>query len=135
MTGQRLGSGGPWEERYGYSRAVVVGDHVWVAGSTSVVDGQLVHEGEPGAQAHTAFGIALAAVEDAGFNRADVVRTRMFVVDLRANGEAVAEAHGEIFRDIRPASALIGVDALLDPRMLVEVEVEAYRANSRRHGS
>jgi len=135
VTGQRLGSGGPWEERYGYSRAVVVGDHVWVAGSTSVVDGQLVHEGDAGAQAQTAFGIALTAVEEAGFSRADVVRTRMFVVDLPANGEAVAEAHGEIFRDIRPASALIGVAALLDPRMLVEVEVEAYRAKSRGPGS
>ena len=130
MTAQRISSGGPWEERYGYSRAVVVGDHVWVAGSTSVVDGQLVHEGNPGAQARTAFDIALAAVEGAGFSRADVVRTRMFVVELPAHGEAVAEAHGEIFRDIRPASALIGVAALLDPRMLVEVEVEAYRERS-----
>ena len=130
MTSQRIGSGGPWEERYGYSRAVVVGDHVWVAGSTSVVDGALVHEGDAGAQARTAFEIALTAVEQAGLDRSDVVRTRMFVVDLPAHGDAVATVHGEMFRDIRPASALIGVAALLDPRMLVEVEVEAYREPS-----
>ena len=127
MTGQRIRSGGPWEERYGYSRAVVVGDQVWVAGSTSVVNGELQHEGDASAQARTAFGVALAAVEQAGFRRADVVRTRMFVVDLGANGDAVASVHGEMFRDVRPASALIGVAALLDPRMLVEVEVEAAR--------
>ena len=130
MTSQRISSGGPWEDRYGYSRAVVVGDHVWVAGSTSVVDGVLVHEGDAGAQARTAFEIALASVEQAGFDRSDVVRTRMFVVDLPAHGDVVATVHGELFRDIRPASALIGVAALLDPRMLVEVEVEAFREPS-----
>jgi len=130
MTSQRISSGGPWEDRYGYSRAVVVGDHVWVAGSTSVVDGALVHEGDAGAQARTAFEIALASVEQAGFDRSDVVRTRMFVVDLPAHGDAVATVHGELFRDIRPASALIGVAALLDARMLVEVEVEAFRESS-----
>jgi enamine deaminase RidA (YjgF/YER057c/UK114 family) len=123
----RIASGGPWEERYGYSRAVAAGNHLWVAGSTSVVDGEVAHAGDPGGQTRTAFGIALAAVEQAGFTVADVVRTRMFVVDLAANGDAVAKVHGELFADVRPASTMVGVAALIDPRLVVEVEVEAYR--------
>ena len=124
---QRIGSGGPWEDRYGYSRAVAAGNHLWVAGSTSVVDGEVVHAGDPAAQTRTAFGIALAAAERAGFGRDDVVRTRMFVVDLAANGDAVASAHGELFAAVRPASTMVGVAALIEPQLLVEVELEAYR--------
>ena len=127
---RRIASGGPWEERYGYSRAVVSGNHVWVAGSTSVVDGAIAHEGDAAAQTRTAFGVALSAVEQAGFTRADVVRTRMFVVDLAANADAVASVHGELFGDIRPASTMVGVAALIDPRLVVEVEVEAHRETS-----
>ena len=127
---RRIASGGPWEERYGYSRAVVCGSHVWVAGSTSVVDGAVAHEGDAAAQTRTAFGVALAAVEQAGFTRADVVRTRMFVVDLAANGDAVASVHGELFGDVRPASTLVGVAALIDARLVVEVEVEAHREST-----
>jgi len=123
----RIASGGPWEERYGYSRAVVSGDHVWIAGSTSVVDGDVAHEGDAAAQTRTAFGIALSALEQAGFARADVVRTRMFVVDLDAHGDAVASVHGELFGDVRPSSTMVGVAALIDTRLVVEVEVEAYR--------
>jgi enamine deaminase RidA (YjgF/YER057c/UK114 family) len=124
---RRIASGGPWEDRYGYSRAVASGDHVWVAGSTSVVDGAVAHEGDAAAQTRAAFGVALAAVEQAGFTVADVVRTRMFVVDLEANGDAVAAMHGELFGDVRPASTMVGVAALIDPRLVVEVEVEAHR--------
>ena len=124
---KRLASGGPWEARYGYSRVVVTGTHAWVAGCTSVVDGELAHEGDAEAQARVAFGNAVAALEQAGFSIADVVRTRMYVVDVAAHADAVASVHGEVFADVRPATALIGVAGLLDGRMLVEVEVDACR--------
>jgi enamine deaminase RidA (YjgF/YER057c/UK114 family) len=124
---QRFGSGGPYEQRFSYSRAVKAGGHLWVAGCTSIVDGEVVGEGDPALQARTAIGNALAAVELAGFVRSDVVRTRMFIVDLPVNGESIAEVHGEMFRDVLPASTAIGVSALVDPRLLFEVEVEAYR--------
>jgi len=126
MTG-RFGSGGPYEEQYGYSRVVAAGPHAWVAGCTSYVDGEFVHEGDPAAQARAAFAVALQGLDRAGFGRADVVRTRMFVVDIAAHGDSVALVHGEVFADVRPASSLIGVAGLVDPRMLVEVEVEAFR--------
>ena len=127
---QRLGSGGPWEDRYGYSRAVAAGNHLWVAGSTSVVDGEVAHVGDAAAQTRTAFGIALAAAERAGFAPSDVVRTRMFVVDLDTNGDAVATAHGELFAEVRPASTMVGVAGLIDARLVVEVELEAYREST-----
>jgi enamine deaminase RidA (YjgF/YER057c/UK114 family) len=125
---ERLGSGGPWEDRYGYARAVATGPHLWVAGCTAVVDGQVMHEGDAAAQTEAAFAMAFAAMEQAGFDRADVVRTRMFVVDLPSYGDDVGRAHGALFREARPATTLLGVAALLDPRMLVEVEVECFRA-------
>ena len=123
----RLGSGGPYEKRFGYSRAVVADGHLWVSGCTSVVDGEVVGVGDAQLQARTALANALHAVEQAGFARDDVVRTRMYVVDLAGNGDAVAEVHGEVFADVLPASTLLGVQALVDPRMLCEIEVEAYR--------
>ena len=127
---QRLGSGGPWEDRYGYSRAVAAGNHLWVAGSTSVVDGEVAHIGDAAAQTRTAFGVALAAAERAGFAPRDVVRTRMFVVDLDTNGDAVATVHGELFAEVRPASTMVGVARLIDARLVVEVELEAYREST-----
>jgi enamine deaminase RidA (YjgF/YER057c/UK114 family) len=123
----RFGSGGPYEDRFGYSRVVAAGPFAWVAGCTSVVDGELAHEGDAAAQARAAFAVALQALDRAGFGRADVVRTRMFVVDIAANGDAVAQVHGEVFSDVRPASSLLGIAGLVDPRMLVEVEVDAFR--------
>ena len=127
---RRLGSGGPYEKRFGYSRAVVADGHLWVSGCTSIVDGEVVGVGDAELQARTALANALNAVEQAGFARDDVVRTRMFVVDLATHGEAVAEAHGEVFADVMPASTLLGVTALVDPRMLCEIEVEAYREST-----
>jgi enamine deaminase RidA (YjgF/YER057c/UK114 family) len=124
---RRFGSGGPYEKRFGYSRAVGADGHLWVSGCTSVVDGDVVGAGDARLQARTALANALHAVEQAGFTRDDVVRTRMFVVDLVSNGAAVAEVHGEVFADVRPASTLLGVSALVDPSMLCEIEVEAYR--------
>ena len=100
---------------------------MWVSGCTAIVDGELVGDGDARLQAVTAFDNALEAVEQAGFDRTDVMRTRMFVVDLPANGESVAQVHGEVFADVLPASTLVGVAALVDSRLLGEVEVEAYR--------
>lgn len=126
MGVQRLGSGGPWEDRYGYSRVVVSGGHAWVAGCTATVGGEVTHEGDPHGQALTAFGVALDALAAVGFSAADVVRTRMYVV--RAGDiDAVASAHGQLFASAPPASTVVVVAGLIDPRMLVEVEVEAHR--------
>jgi len=131
MTTQRFGSGGPYEQRFGYSRSVASGGHLWVSGCTAIVDGELVGAGDARLQAVTAFDNALEAVEQAGFRRTEVVRTRMLVVDLPSNGEVVAEVHGEVFADVLPAATLVGVAALVDPRMLCEIEVEAYRETGR----
>jgi enamine deaminase RidA (YjgF/YER057c/UK114 family) len=127
--GRRLiGSGGPWEERAGYSRAVAIGDACWVAGTTDAgPDGRSTHPGDVAAQARSAFGIAIDALERAGFSVADVVRTRMYVTDVRSAAEALLAVHGELFRDVRPAATLVEVCRLIDPTLLVEVELDAYR--------
>lgn len=128
MTGvQRLGSGGPWEERFGYCRAVAAGPLVLTAGCTSTVDGAVTHVGDAAGQARAAFGIALEALEKAGAGRSDVIRTRMYVVRPE-NAETVGSVHGELFRDVRPVATMVMVAGLLDPDHLVEVEVEAYRS-------
>jgi len=126
--GRRLvSSGGPWEARYGYSRAVVAGDSCHVAGTTDAgPDGRSHHPGDAAAQARAALEIIDRALADAGFSRADVVRTRMFLTD-RADAAPVGEVHGEWFRDVRPASTLVIVAALIDPTILVEIEADATR--------
>ena len=121
----RHSSGGPWEETYGYSRVVRAGDLLVTAGCTATVDGEVTGIGDAYAQALTAFRIALAALAAAGADVADVIRTRMYVTDA-ASGDAVGRAHGAVFGDVRPVATLVVVAGLLDPRMLVEVEVEAY---------
>jgi enamine deaminase RidA (YjgF/YER057c/UK114 family) len=122
----RLGSGGPWEDVIGYSRVVAVGDAAWVSGCTATVDGAVVHPGDMAAQARVAFGVLVEALESAGFGAADVVRTRMYVTDT-SRWEEVGRVHGEVFGAVRPATAMIGVAALLHPDMLVEVEADAVR--------
>jgi len=119
-----ISSGGPFERPFGYSRAVVVGDRCWVAGTT---DPGGDHPGDPSGQARAALAIIERALADAGFALADVVRTRMFVTDV-AHAGAVATVHGEVFGQIRPASTLVVVSSLLEPHMLVEIEAEAERA-------
>jgi enamine deaminase RidA (YjgF/YER057c/UK114 family) len=122
-----VSSGGPYEARFGYSRAVVVGDTCWVAGTTDAgPDGTSAHPGDAAAQARAAWAIVQASLADAGFALSDVVRTRMFVVSA-GDAVAVAEVHGEVFGEVRPASTLLVASALLDPSFLVEVEAEAVR--------
>jgi enamine deaminase RidA (YjgF/YER057c/UK114 family) len=122
---RRISSGAPWEPVAGYSRAVAAGDFVFVAGCTSVVDGEVVHEGDPAAQTAQAIANVAAALERLGAGLADVVRTRMFVTDI-AHWRQYAQAHGAAFAEIRPASTMVEVAALIDGRMLVEVEADAY---------
>jgi enamine deaminase RidA (YjgF/YER057c/UK114 family) len=123
-----ISSGGPWEVTVGYSRAVVVGDACFVSGTTDAgPGGRSLHPDDIGAQAHAVFDIIAAALAEAGFALADVVRTRMFVTDIAKAGDVLA-AHGERFRDIRPAATIVEVSALLDPTLLVEIEVDARRA-------
>jgi enamine deaminase RidA (YjgF/YER057c/UK114 family) len=122
-----ISSGGPYEGRYGYSRAVVVDDACWVAGTTDAgPDGRSAHPGDVGAQARASFAIIAAALADAGFGLRDVVRTRMFVTDMAASGPVLA-VHGELFGDIRPAATIVEVRALIEPSLLVEIEVDARR--------
>jgi enamine deaminase RidA (YjgF/YER057c/UK114 family) len=124
---RRISSGGPWEARFGYSRAIVAGDSCHVSGTTDAgADGHSLHPGDVAGQARAALGIIERALVEAGFARGDVVRTRMYLTNL-ADAAAVGEVHGEWFRDIRPASALVVVAALIDPTILVEIEVDARR--------
>ena len=126
----RYSSGGPFEEKFGYSRLVVAGPNAYVAGSTAVVGGIVNHEGDPYQQALTAFSVALTALSEAGFGRADVVRTRMYVVHPR-DMEEVGRAHKELFDGVRPAATMVVVSKLIDAQMLVEVELDAYRDGPR----
>jgi enamine deaminase RidA (YjgF/YER057c/UK114 family) len=126
MSVIRLGSGSPWEGIVGYSRVVVRGDAAWVSGTASVVDGVVAHPGDAVAQTREALAIITAALERAGFTVNDVVRTRIFVTDI-SRWEEVGRAHGEVFGDVRPATTMVQVAALIDPVMLVEIEADAVR--------
>lgn len=122
---QNISSGGPWEGAFGYSRAVRVGNHVYVAGTTAVgADGQVVAAGDAYAQTVQALTTIRAALAQAGATLTDVVRVRMFVTDIAQSG-AIGRAHSEFFRDIRPSSTMVEVAALIDPAMLIEIEVDA----------
>ncbi len=128
MTGRRrISSGGPWEAAGGYSRAIVVGDSCWVAGTTDAgPDGRSVHPGDIAAQARATLAIIEAALAEAGFGLSDVVRTRSFVTDIGRSAEVLA-VHGAVFGDIRPAATMVEVSALIDPSLLIEIEAEARR--------
>ncbi|HKE80131.1 MAG TPA: RidA family protein [Solirubrobacteraceae bacterium] len=126
MTVERHGSGVEYESVVGYSRVVRAGSHVWVAGCTAVMeDGVIAGPGDPYVQAQQALTNVEAALAMVGARMDDVVRTRMYVTDI-SQWEAVGRAHGEAFSDIRPVTAMLEVSALIDPRMLVEIEVDAY---------
>jgi enamine deaminase RidA (YjgF/YER057c/UK114 family) len=120
---RRMSSGSPWEERFGYCRAVRVGDRVLISGTAPVwPDGSC--DPDPGAQARRCLEIIIDAIRAAGGGPEHVVRTRMFVTSAEI-GEAVGRAHAEIFGDVRPASTMVVISGLLDPRFKVEIEAEA----------
>lgn len=123
---RRFISGTKWEPVVGYSRAVAAGDFIFVSGCTSVDGAVPVHEGDAYAQTVRAIGNAAEALAGLGAAIGDVVQTRMYVTDI-ARWEEVGRAHGEAFGDVRPAATMVQVAALIDPVLLVEVEVVAYR--------
>jgi enamine deaminase RidA (YjgF/YER057c/UK114 family) len=122
MERRAISSGSVWEERYGYSRAVVVGDRVFVSGTAPVMPGDADPPSDAYGQARRCLEIIRAALDEAGATAADVVRTRIFVTDP-AHMDEVMRAHGEVFAETKPACTGI-VTALVDPRWLVEIEVE-----------
>jgi enamine deaminase RidA (YjgF/YER057c/UK114 family) len=130
---QRIASGAALEEQYGYSRAVRVGNHIWVAGTAPIMPGDADPPPTAYEQAQVCLGIIQRALEEAGASLADVVRTRIYVTDAAYTAE-VGRAHGEAFVTARPALTGI-VTGLLDPRWLVEIEADAVVGGTLEPGS
>lgn len=121
-----VSSGAIWETQYGYTRAVRVGRYVHVSGTTAAEShGKVLGKGDAYEQARHIFDIIADALQKLGSSLTDVVRTRMYVVDILVNGDKVGKAHGEVFQDIRPAATMVEVSGLIAPEFLVEIEVDA----------
>jgi enamine deaminase RidA (YjgF/YER057c/UK114 family) len=125
MKRELFSSGAPWEPIVGYSRAVKIGNQIWVSGTTATdANGNIVGKGDPSAQTRQIIANIASALAAAGAQLSDIVRTRIFVTDM-SQWEAVGRAHGEAFGTIRPAATMVEVRRLIDPDLLVEIEVEA----------
>ncbi|MEU1002162.1 MULTISPECIES: RidA family protein [Streptomyces] len=126
MTVRRVQSGSPWEESFGFARAVAAGDRVLVAGTTAFKGDVLYGEGDPYEQAKVAFTTALEAIAEFGLAPESVIRTRVCLAHAR-DVDAVGRAHKEMFDAVRPVTTLLIVQGFIDSRVLVSVEVEAFR--------
>jgi enamine deaminase RidA (YjgF/YER057c/UK114 family) len=125
-----ISSGGPWESVIGYSRATVAGDYVHVSGSTATVDGVLQHEGDAYGQTLVTLQTVIAsALAQVGYSLSDVVRSRIYLSNAE-DMDAVGKAHGEIFGEIRPAATMLAGIKFINPKMLVEIEVDAWKRNN-----
>lgn len=126
MSRRLISSGAKWESEVGYSRAVRNGEHIFVSGTTAVDRrGRVVAPNDAGGQTRRIFQIISSALTQSGGSLEDVVRTRIFVTDIASDADAIGEVHGEIFGEVRPAATMVEVSRLIDPRLRVEIEVDA----------